>query len=73
MPFSSTARYRVGESTMLAEWLQQLDEVPPYKADPRFAGLHEGEPERTGHRYLDQATGAPVIERLDYTARWKST
>ena len=25
LPFWSTARYRVGESTMLAEWLQQFD------------------------------------------------
>jgi hypothetical protein len=66
LPFSRTARYRVGESTILAEWLQQLDEVPRYKPDPRFASLHEREPERTGRRYFDRATGAPVIERLDY-------
>jgi hypothetical protein len=61
MPFATYDRYRVGNVVMLSEWLRQLDEVPSYLPDPRFAGLTASS-DRVGRLFIDRVTGAPAAE-----------
>jgi hypothetical protein len=61
MPFATIDQYQVGKMVMLGEWQAQLDEVPAYLPDPRFAGL-TSQRDKVGRRFIDRATGAPVVE-----------
>ncbi|WP_189160626.1 hypothetical protein [Lentzea pudingi] len=65
MPFATLQRHRVENTVMLEEWLPRLQEVPGYLPNPGFAGLTTNV-DRPGRRFLDPATGAPVLEGLDY-------
>lgn len=65
MPHATYNRYQLEDMAMLAEWLHQLDQVPAYLPDPRFAGLLSHY-HRTGKLFIDRVTGAPVAEQLGY-------
>jgi hypothetical protein len=65
MPFATFNRYEVETMAMLDEWLPRLQEVPAYLPNPGFAGLTSNV-DRPGRQFLDPATGAPVLESLDY-------
>lgn len=58
---------------MLSEWIRQLEEVPTYLPDPRFGYSRSigEEADRVSRRLVDQATGAPVVEVLDFYGRVK--
>lgn len=66
LPFASIDRYRVGETAMLDEWLKQLDEVPMHVPDPRFGHFAPKYYPRVRRRLIDRATGAPVVELVDF-------
>lgn len=66
LPFAEIDRYRVGEVAMLDEWLKQLDEVPMHVPDPRFGHFAPKYYPRVQRRLVDRATGAPVVELVDF-------
>ncbi len=64
-PFATYQRYTVGESSVLEEWVQQLDEVPSYIPDPAFASLEPNDDDVITRRLSDRHTNASVVEIAD--------